>query len=174
MLVRLPQFFVLAIGCPDCDSVWSTATKPSTDHGTHPHWRLRVESAHGGISTCKVAASVESRGGGSGISKSEESPICHGYRCAGQSLSGRAFGPYPFPCVDLDVSNLHGRLGPNLLLVLRADLVAIVSNAPGYMQGLGIAVGYSEAQGLCRQFLGSLKEQGLTGTRLLNPFAHLG
>ena len=47
---------------------------------------------------------------------------------------------------------------------------------------LGIAVGDSEAEGFWRQFLGSLKERGLTGTRLMisvgeafpGGIAHLG
>ena len=39
---------------------------------------------------------------------------------------------------------------------------------------LGIAVGDSEAEGFWRQFLGSLTERGLTGTRLVISDAHLG
>ena len=39
---------------------------------------------------------------------------------------------------------------------------------------LGIAVGDSEAEGFWRQFLGSLKERGLTGNRLVISDAHLG
>jgi putative transposase len=39
---------------------------------------------------------------------------------------------------------------------------------------LGIAVGDSEAEGFWRQFLGSIKERGLTGTRLVISDAHLG
>ena len=39
---------------------------------------------------------------------------------------------------------------------------------------LGIAVGDSEAESFWRQFLASLKERGLTGTRLVISDAHLG
>ena len=44
----------------------------------------------------------------------------------------------------------------------------------GYREVLGIAVGDSEAEGFWRQFLGSLKERGLDGTRLVISDAHLG
>jgi putative transposase len=55
----------------------------------------------------------------------------------------------------------------------RAVVVAIGINALGYREVLGIAVGDSEAEGFWRQFLGSLKERGLTGTRLVISDAHL-
>jgi len=53
-------------------------------------------------------------------------------------------------------------------------VVAIGINALGYREVLGIAVGDSQAEGFWRQFLGSLKERGLTGTRLVISEAHLG
>ena len=53
-------------------------------------------------------------------------------------------------------------------------VVAIGINALGYREVLGIAVGDSEAEGFWRQFLGSLKERGLDGTRLVISDAHLG
>jgi putative transposase len=67
-----------------------------------------------------------------------------------------------------------GRLGRNLQVCSRAVVVAIGINALGYREVLGIAVGDSEAEGFWRQFLGSLKERGLTGTRLVISDAHLG
>ena len=42
-------------------------------------------------------------------------------------------------------------------------MVAIGINDLGYREVLGITVGDSEAKGFWRQFLGSLKERGLTG-----------
>jgi len=59
-------------------------------------------------------------------------------------------------------------------VVSRAVVVAIGINALGYREVLGIAVGDSEAEGFWRQFLGSLKERGLAGTRLVISDAHLG
>ena len=52
--------------------------------------------------------------------------------------------------------------------------MAIGINGLGYREVIGIAVGDSEAEGPWRQFLGSLKERGLTGTRLAISDAHLG
>jgi putative transposase len=53
-------------------------------------------------------------------------------------------------------------------------VMAIGFNPLGYREVLVIAMGDSEAEGLWRQFLGSLKERGLTGTRLVISDAHLG
>jgi putative transposase len=80
----------------------------------------------------------------------------------------------PVPYVYLDATYLHGRLGRNLQVVSRAVVVAIGINALSYREVLGIAVGDSEAEGFWRQFLSSLKEHGLTGTRLVISDAHLG
>jgi hypothetical protein len=57
---------------------------------------------------------------------------------------------------------------------LCSQAVAISINALGYREVLGIAVGDSEAEGCWHQFLGSLKERGLEGTRLVISDAHLG
>ncbi len=58
----------------------------------------------------------------------------------------------------VDATYLHGRLGRNMQVVSRAVVRAIGINALGYREVLGIAVGDSEAEGFCRQCLGSLKE----------------
>jgi putative transposase len=79
-----------------------------------------------------------------------------------------------FAYVYLDATYLHGRLGRNMQVCSRAVVVAIGSNALGYREVLGIAVGDSEAEGFWRQFFGSLKQRGLTGTRLVISDAYLG
>jgi putative transposase len=56
----------------------------------------------------------------------------------------------------------------------RAVVVDIGIYTLGYREVLGIAVGDSEAEGFWRTFLGSLKERGLDGTRLVVSDAHLG
>ena len=89
-------------------------------------------------------------------------------------LSWRPLDHARFPYVYLDATYLHGRLGRNLQVVSRAVVVAIGINALGYREVLGIAVGESEAKGFWRLFLGSLKERGLAGTRLVISDAHLG
>jgi putative transposase len=133
-----------------------------------------MEAYTGGISTRKVDALVEALGGTSGISKSEVSRICQGLDEQVKAFLGRPLDHARFPYVYLDATYLHGRLGRNLQVVSRAVVVAIGINALGYREVLGIAVGDSEAEGFWRQFLGSLKERGLDGTRLVISDAHLG
>jgi putative transposase len=133
-----------------------------------------MEADTGGISTRKVDALVEAVGGASGISKSEVSRICQGLDEQVKAFLGRSLDHARSPYVYLDATNLHGRLGRNLQVVSRAVVVAIGINALGYREVLGIAVGDSEAEGFWRQFLGSLKERGLDGTRLVISDAHLG
>jgi putative transposase len=123
----------------------------------------------GGISTRKV----EALGGASGISKSEVSRIRQGLDEQVKAFMGRPLDHARFPYVYLDATYLHGRLGRNMQVVSRAVVVAIGINALCYREVLGIAVGDSEADGFCPQFLGSLKERGLEGTRLVISDAHL-
>ena len=117
---------------------------------------------------------VEALGGASGISKSEVSRISQGLDEQVKAFLGRPLDHARFPYVYLDATYLHGRLGRNMQVVSRAVVVAIGINALGYREVLGIAVGDSEAEGFWRQFLGSLKERGLDGTRLVISDAHLG
>jgi transposase-like protein len=133
-----------------------------------------MEAYTGGISTRKVDALVEALGGDSGISKSEVSRICQGLDEQVKAFLGRPLDHAHFPYVYLDATYLHGRLGRNQQVVSRAVVVAIGINALGFREVLGIAVGDSEAEAFWRQFLGSLKERGLTGTRLVISDAHLG
>jgi len=133
-----------------------------------------MEAYTGGISTRKVDSLVEALGGTSGISKSEVSRICQGLDEQVKAFLSRPLDHARFPYVYLDATYLHGRLGRNLQVCSRAVVVAIGINALGYREVLGIAVGDSEAEGFWRQFLSSLKERGLTGTRLVISDAHLG
>jgi putative transposase len=141
-----------------------------------------MEAYTGGISTRKVDALVEALGGASGISKSEVSRICQGLDEQVKAFLGRPLDHARFPYVYLDATYLHGRLGRNMQVVSRAVVVAIGINALGYREVLGnsfgegfaYAVGDSEAEGFWRQLLGSLKERGLEGTRLVISDAHLG
>ena len=133
-----------------------------------------MEAYTGGISTRKVDSLVEALGGASGISKSEVSRICAGLDEQVKAFLSRPLDHASFPYVYLDATYLHGRLGRNMQVVSRAVVVAIGINALGYREVLGIAVGDSEAEGFWRQFLGSLKERGLTGNRLVISDAHLG
>ena len=80
-----------------------------------------------------------------------------------KSFLGRPLEHARLPHVCLDATYLHERLVRNMQVVSRAVVVAIGINALGYREVLGFHVGDSEAEGLWRQFLGSLKARGLTG-----------
>ena len=56
----------------------------------------------------------------------------------------------------------------------RAVVVAIGVNADGRRELLGIQVGDSEAASFWGEFIGSLKERGLTGVKLVVSDAHVG
>ena len=84
------------------------------------------------------------------------SRICQGLDKQLIAFLCRPLEPARFPYAYLDFSNLNGRLGQNMQVVSRAVVVAIGINNLGYRKVLGIAVGDSEAEGFCRQFLGSL------------------
>jgi putative transposase len=127
-----------------------TLAIPKLRHGSFfPDWlepRRRVDKAlyavvmeayTDGISTRKVDALVEALGGDSGISKSEVSRICQGLDEQVKAFLGRPLEHAHFPYVYLDATYLHGRLGRNLQLVLRAVVVAIGINALGYREVLG-------------------------------------
>jgi len=141
-----------------------------------------MEAYTGGISTRKGVALVEALGGASGISKSEVSRICQGLDEQVKAFLGRPLDHARFPHVYLDATYLHGRLGRNMQIVLRAVVVAIGINALGYREVLGnsfgegfaYAVGDSEAEGFWLLFQASLKERGLAGTRLVISYGYLG
>jgi putative transposase len=126
-----------------------------------------MEAYTGGISTRKVDAVVEALGGASDISRSEVNCICQGLDELVKAFQQRPLDHVRFPYVYLGATYLHGRLSRTMQVVSRAVVVAIGINALGYREVLGIAVDDSEAEGFWRQFLGSLKERGLTGTRLV-------
>ena len=147
------------------------------------------EAYIGGISTRKVDALVEALGSDSGISKSEVSRICQGLDEQVKAFLGRPLDHAHFPYVYLDATYLHGRLGhtcrwspgrwwwPSASMpsaIGRCSATPSLREAFGNGEGFAYAVGDSEAETFWRQFMGSLKERGLTGTRLVISDAHLG
>ena len=122
-----------------------------------------MEAYTGGIYTRKVDDLVETLGGASGNSKSEVSQICQGLDEQEKAFLGRPLDHARYPYVNLDATYLHGRLGRNLQVVSRALVVVIGINDLGYREVLGIALCDSEPEDFWLQFLGSLKERGLTG-----------
>ena len=53
-------------------------------------------------------------------------------------------------------------------------MIAMGVNADGRRELLGLAVGDSESEGFWKTFIGSLKERGLTGVKLVISDAHVG
>jgi putative transposase len=125
-----------------------------------------MEAYIGGISTRKVDALVAALGVQSGISKSQVSRIC-----ADIDIQVQAFLNRP---VFLDATYLHGRLGLGLQVCSRAAVIAMGVNADGRRELLGLQVGDSESEGFWKTFIGSLKERGFTGVKLVVSDAHVG
>ena len=133
-----------------------------------------MEAYIGGISTRKVDALVTSLGSGSGISKSEVSRICAGIDVQVQAFLNRPLQESGYAYVFLDATYLHGRLGLGQQVCSRAAVIAMGVNADGRRELLGLQVGDSESEGFWKAFIGSLKERGLTGVKLVVSDAHVG
>jgi putative transposase len=127
-----------------------------------------------GISTRKVDALVAAIGSQAGISRSEVSRICQGLDGQIQAFLERPLDGARYPYLYLDATYLHGRLGKTLQVCSRAVVVAMGVNADGRRELLGLQVGDSESEPFWREFLGGLKQRGLTGVRLVVSDAHVG
>ena len=128
----------------------------------------------GGISTRKVDTLVAALGVQSGISKSQVSRICQDIDQQVQAFLNRPLQESGYAYVYLDATYLHGRLGRALQVCSRAAVIAMGVNADGRRELLGLAVGDSESEGFWKTFIGSLKERGLTGVKLVISDAHVG
>ncbi|MCP9941476.1 IS256 family transposase [Cyanobium sp. ATX 6E8] len=133
-----------------------------------------MEAYVGGISTRKVDALVAALGAASGISKSEVSRICAGIDVQVQAFLNRPLETSGYAYLYLDATYLHGRLGKAMQVCSRAVVVAMGVNADGRRELLGIQVGDSETASFWGEFIGSLKERGLTGVKLVVSDAHVG
>lgn len=127
-----------------------------------------------GISTRKVDALVAAIGSQAGISRSEVSRICQGLDAQILAFLERPLDGSRYPYLYLDATYLHGRLGKTLQVCSRAVVVAMGVNADGRRELLGLQVGDSESEPFWRQFLGSLRQRGLAGVRLVVSDAHVG
>jgi transposase-like protein len=127
-----------------------------------------------GISTRKVDALVAAIGSQAGISRSEVSRICQGLDAQIQAFLERPLDGSRYPYLYLDATYIHGRLGKTLQVCSRAVVVAMGVNADGRRELLGLQVGDSECEPFWRQFLGSLRQRGLAGVRLVVSDAHVG
>jgi len=133
-----------------------------------------MEAYIGGISTRKVDALVAALGVQSGISKSQVSRICQEIDQQVQAFLNRPLQESGYAYIFLDATYLHGRLGKALQVCSRAAVIAMGVNADGRRELLGLQVGDSESEGFWKAFIGSLKERGLTGVKLVISDAHVG
>jgi transposase-like protein len=133
-----------------------------------------MEAYIGGISTRKVDTLVAALGVQSGISKSQVSRICQDIDQQVQAFLNRPLQESGYAYIFLDATYLHGRLGRALQVCSRAAVIAMGVNADGRRELLGLQVGDSESEGFWKTFIGSLKERGLTGVKLVISDAHVG
>jgi transposase-like protein len=133
-----------------------------------------MEAYVGGISTRKVDALVAALGVQSGISKSQVSRICADIDVQVQAFLNRPLEETGYAYVYLDATYLHGRLGKALQVCSRAVVIAMGVNSDGHRELLGLKVGDSESESFWSEFIGSLKERGLTGVKLVISDAHVG
>ena len=102
------------------------------------------------------------------------SRICADIDVQVQAFLGRPLDEGGYAYVYLDATYLHGRLGKALQVCSRAVVVAMGVNADGRRELLGLKVGDSESEPFWSEFIGSLKERGLTGLKLVISDAHVG
>ncbi|MCX5932465.1 MAG: transposase [Cyanobacteria bacterium] len=133
-----------------------------------------MEANIGDISTRKVDALVAALGAGSDISKSQVSRICQDIDQRVQVFLNRPLQESGYSYIFLDATYLHGRLGKAMQVCSRAAVIAMGVNVDGRRELLGLQVGERESEGFWKAFIGSLKEPGLTGVKLVISEAHLG
>ena len=132
-----------------------------------------MEAYVAGVSTRSVDDLVAALGAESGVSKSEVSRICAGLDETVEAFRGRRLDHVEFPYVYLDATYLNVRNSVSQPASM-ATVVATGITADGNREILGCDVGDSETEGFWQQFLGSLRDRGLTGVRLVISDAHRG
>jgi putative transposase len=106
--------------------------------------------------------------------RSEVSRICQGLDEQIQAFLERPLDGTSYPYLYLDATYLQGWLGKTLQVCSRAVVVAMGVNSDGRRKLLALQVGDSESEPVWREFLGSLKQRGLSGVRLVVSNAHFG
>ena len=91
-----------------------------------------------------------------------------------QAFLNRPLEGWDYIYLYLDATYLHGRLGRAMQVCSRAIVVAMGVNADGRRELLGLKVGDSESKGFWSQFIGPLKERGLTEVKLVISDTHSG
>jgi len=133
-----------------------------------------MEAYVNGVSTRSVDDLVAAMGVEAGISTSEVSRICAGLDERVQAFCNRTLGHVAFPYVYLDATYVNVRDDALGQVVSRAVVVASGITAEGAREALGVDIGDSEDETFWTRFLRSLKDRGLSGTRLVISDAHAG
>lgn len=136
-------------------------------------WAVVMEAYVAGVSTRSVDDLVAALGAESGISKSEVSRICAGLDETVEAFRNRRLDHTEFPYVYLDATYLNVRNDLSQPASM-AVVVATGITSDGSREVLGCDVGDSESEGFWQQFLGSLRDRGLSGVRLVISDAHRG
>jgi putative transposase len=132
-----------------------------------------IEAYVNGVSTRSVDDLVAALGVDSGISKSEVSRICAGPDEVVGAFRTRRLDHIEFPYVYLDATYLHVRNQASQVTSM-AVVIATGITATGEREVLGVDVGDSEDEVVCRGFMKSLRERGLGGVRLVISDQHAG
>ena len=136
-------------------------------------WAVVMEAYVAGVSTRSVDDLVAALGAESGISRSEVSRICAGLDEGVEAFRTRRLDHIEFPYVYLDATYLNVRNSVSQPASM-ATVVATGIASDGNREVLGCDVGDSESEGFWQQFLGSLRDRGLTGVQLVISDAHRG
>ena len=126
-----------------------------------------MEAYVAGVSTRKVDALVAALGSQSGISKSQVSLVCSDIEIQVQIFLSRPLEASGYACFTSTQPILHGRLGRAMQACSRTVDVTIGVNADGCRAPLGLKVGVSESEAFWSEFIGSLKERGISGVKLV-------
>ena len=132
-----------------------------------------MEAYVAGVSTRSVDDLVAALGAESGVSRSEVSRICAGLDEMVEAFRSRRLDHVGFPYVYLDATYLKVRNSVGQPASM-AMVVATGVTSGGNREILGCDLGDSESEGFWAQFLGSLRDRGLTGVRLVVADAHRG
>jgi len=126
-----------------------------------------------GVSTRSVEDLVAASGAESVISKSEVSRICAGSGETVEAFRNRRLDHAEFPYVYLDATYLNVRNSVSQPASV-AMVVATGVTSAGSREVLGCDIGDSETEGFWQQLMGSLRDRGLQGVRLVISGAHRG
>ncbi len=135
-------------------------------------WAVIMTAYVTGTSTRKVDDLVKALGCDSGISKSTVSRICKQIDADVHVLRTRRLDHQPFVYMWLDATYIYVR--ENRHVVSKAVVIATGLRADGHREVLGVDIGDSETEVFWTEFLGSLRDRGLAGVKLVISDAHAG